>query len=157
VAAWAAAHGAWWTAEEPPGGGPVAGLAHGLATMPDADPVVAVAGDMPFAGPAIPRLVTALARADSGPGPDAAVGVDPAGRQQPLLAAYRADPLRSAVGAEPAGRALRDVLAALTCLAVPVSALEALDLDTPADLERALAFLAPEPRDMPGNSPEESR
>lgn len=121
------------------GGGPAAALAAGLArSAGDADVVVALAGDLPFAGTAVPRLVAALRAA---PGDvDAALGVDPGGRRQFLLAAYRAAPLRTALGAgagASAGRSMRSVVAALRVAEVPVTATEALDVDTADDLERA--------------------
>ena len=127
-------------------GGPAAALAAALAA-PDgpltrADVVVALAGDQPFAGPAVPRLVAALAAAPVEPpaGVDAALGVDPGGRRQFLLAAYRAAPLRAALAAgtdRSVGRSMRSVVAALRVTEVPVTATEALDVDTAEDLERA--------------------
>jgi molybdopterin-guanine dinucleotide biosynthesis protein A len=142
--------------EAPPGGGPAAGLAAGLAaalgehsTGPAAgrDPhsgergdgpvVLALAGDHPFAGTAVPRLLSALAASDA----EAALGVDPQGRRQYLLAAYRPAPLGRALGPAPAGRALRDVVAELRVTEVPVTDTEALDVDTAEDLDRARRLL----------------
>jgi molybdopterin-guanine dinucleotide biosynthesis protein A len=137
-----------WTREDPPGTGPVAGLAAGLAALgsgppapvtgPAAGPdrlVAAVAGDLPFARTAWPRLVAALAEH---PPVDAALGVDPSGRSQPLLAVYRERALRDRLAAGPvAGRALRTVTEGLAVLAVPVSAVEAFDLDTAQDAAAA--------------------
>lgn len=145
-----------WTREDPPGGGPVAGLAAGLVLLPaEVDVVVVLAGDLPFAGPAVPRLVTALVGSPA----DAVIGVDPGGRQQPLLGAYRAATLRAALGPGegragtgpaggdrgPAGRSLRSVLAGLRVEVLPVSAEEAFDLDTPTDLDAAQAGAASSP------------
>jgi molybdopterin-guanine dinucleotide biosynthesis protein A len=146
-----------WTREDPPGGGPVAALAAALAVpvVRAADVAVVLAGDLPFARPAVPRLLAALTERDGTDLDaaldevlDAAVGVDESGRRQPLLAAYRLGPLRAAVaalGGRPpgrppgpwTGRALREVLAGLRVVEVPVSVHEAFDLDTPADLEAA--------------------
>jgi molybdopterin-guanine dinucleotide biosynthesis protein A len=133
-----------WTREEPPGGGPVAGLAAGLVALPAASerpsPVigrvaVVLAGDHPFARTAVPRLVQAL---DADPAAEAATGVDPDGRRQPLLAAYRETALRRRLaGLSPAGQPLRAVLEGLVVIDVPVTAQEALDLDTRQDAERA--------------------
>jgi hypothetical protein len=77
--------------------------------------------------------------------------VDPAGRRQPLLATYRPGPLRAALHAGDgdslagrslravlAGRSLRAVLAGLRIGSVAVTAQEAFDLDTPADLDTVL-------------------
>jgi len=139
-----------WTREDPPGGGPLAGLAAGLASLGaldgldglDGPPgiVVLVAGDLPFARTACPRLVAALTAAqDAG----AAVGIDPDGRRQPLLAAYRTALLRRPfVDSDVTDRPLRDLLAGLVVAEVPVTAVEALDLDTPQDAEAAERLLA---------------
>lgn len=136
--------------EVPPGGGPAAGLAAGLvaglvaglaaSSTPEAlshSAVLALAGDHPYAGTAVPRLLAALAES----GAEAALGVDPQGRRQYLLAAYRPAALRRALGPAPAGRALRDVVAGLQVVEVPVTDVEALDVDTAEDLERARRLL----------------
>ncbi|HEX2805247.1 MAG TPA: NTP transferase domain-containing protein, partial [Kineosporiaceae bacterium] len=159
-----------WTREEPAGGGPVPGLAAGLAGLfPDladtadsdrpagaadahgsadaADThdrtVVVLAGDLPFARTALPRLLAALAAT----GADAALGVDPDGHRQPLLAAYRAAPLRQQLRGATVGPLpdlpLRAVLSGLTVVEVPVSTTEAFDLDTPQALTTALALISP--------------
>jgi molybdopterin-guanine dinucleotide biosynthesis protein A len=132
------------------GGGPAAGLAAGAARAEDAhgagahdgrgpDVVVALAGDLPLAGSAVPRLLAALA---ADPDADAAIAVDPGGRRQFLLAAYRRGPLLAALGPAPADRAMRDVVAPLRVVEVPVSEREALDVDTRADLARAADLVA---------------
>ena len=119
------------------GGGPAAALAAGLTGAEPSHVVVALAGDLPFAGPAVPRLLAALSELPAEV--DAALGVDPGGRRQYLLAAYRAAPLRRALEADPGpdGAAMRSVVARLRVCEVPVTAREALDVDTAADLERA--------------------
>jgi len=140
----------WRTVREhPAGGGPAAGLAAACAQAPPGTrTVVALAGDQPFAGTAVHRLLDVLAgpaAPDDAPddaGPDGAIGLDPSGRHQPLLAAYRLAALRAALGPDPAGRPLREVLSGLRLVEVPVSATEALDVDTPADLARARDVLA---------------
>ena len=134
------------TREQPPGGGPTAGLAAGLAALPESLPaVVVLGGDQPFAAGCVQRLLRELDRTDAdGRRPEVAAGVDPDGHRQPLVAAYRVDPLRRALAeAAPAGRRMRDVLAGLRVVDVPVTAREALDVDTVADLERARGLLAP--------------
>jgi len=99
------------TREEPAGGGPVAGLAAGLAAV--RAPVVAVlGGDLPFVTAAAVRdLRAALA---GQPQAAAALLVDDAGRDQYLCAVWRAGALRSALQAVggPAGVPLRAVVAA---------------------------------------------
>lgn len=133
--------GVVWVREEPPGGGPVAGLAAALAVLDAGVAVVVVgAGDAPFAGAAVPRLLAALG--DSANGVDAVIGVDPEGREQPLLGAYRAAPLRAALGdGDTSGGRMRDLVARLRLARVPVTAAEALDLDTPDDLDEAARVL----------------
>ncbi len=135
--------GVRWTLEDPPGSGPVAALAAGLAELDDVATVVVLAGDLPFAGPGVPRLLAALA-----PGIDAAVGVDPAGHRQPLLAAYRTEALRAALaglGAARPGRGHRAhaLLTGLVVREVALTARETFDLDTPEALTQAEAALAP--------------
>jgi molybdopterin-guanine dinucleotide biosynthesis protein A len=139
-----------WTREDPPGGGPAAGLAAGLAALPESvDVVVVLAGDLPLSGTAVPRLLSALGSSSA----DAVIGVDQGGRRQPLLAVYRVTPLRAALlapGVDPAGRALRSVLAGLTVDVLAVSDREAQDLDTPEDLAAVRRRLA---RSGPDRSP----
>jgi molybdate transport system ATP-binding protein len=136
-----------WVRERPAGGGPAAALAAGVAALPDdVDVVVALAGDHPFAGAALPRL---LARLAGDPSLDAAVGVDGDGREQPLVAAYRAAPLRDRLRGVRAGAAVRPLLAGMTLARVPLSAAEALDVDTPQDLATARGLAAPPARQPP--------
>lgn len=137
-----AAAGARVVREDPPGGGPVAGLAAGVAALPpDVDVVAVVAGDVPFGGPALDRTTRAL-RADRSV--DAVLGEDPLGRWQPLLGSYRVAALRTALAAAPAeGRSARSVLGGLTVALAPVDTRESLDLDSPEDLAVAAALLDP--------------
>lgn len=121
-----------WRREHPTGGGPLAGLGAALTDVDQLAVVLALAGDQPFASPALPVLLAALAAA--GTSADAAIGVDPTGHDQPLLAAYRAGPLNQAMGAAPGGRSVRDVVGRLTVVRVPLPARWCLDVDTAADL-----------------------
>ncbi|MGV8965032.1 MAG: molybdenum cofactor guanylyltransferase [Cellulomonas sp.] len=123
-----------WCREDPAGGGPAAALAAGLRLLPDADLVVAVAGDQPFAASAVPRLIEALVADTTA---DAAVGIDETGRDQPLLAAYRAGVLRARLAGPVDGLSMRRVTAGLTVVRVPLSAPESIDVDGPADLATA--------------------
>ncbi len=123
-----------WCREDPPGGGPVAALAAGLALAPEADIVVALAGDQPWAAGAVPRLLTALAD----PAVDAAVG-SVNGRGQWLLAAYRAAWLRAELADGGEGRSMRSLVQDRQLVEVPVSETEAFDIDTPEDLRDAAA------------------
>lgn len=117
-----------WVREEPAGGGPVAGLVAGLAGLDDTAVVAVLAGDAPFAAPALGPLAAALRDTD------AAVGTDPDGHDQPLLALYRVGPLRRAVGPRAAGSSVRSVLGRLTAVRVPLAPLWCLDVDTADDL-----------------------
>ncbi|WP_432524265.1 NTP transferase domain-containing protein [Kineococcus sp. SYSU DK006] len=128
--------------EDPPGGGPLPALAAGLAAA-STPAVVVLAGDQPFAASAVPRLLAAL-RARRGA--LAAVGVDAGGRRQPLLSAWRREPVLAVLGElaaqEPlAGRPLRALLARVEVVEVAVTDAECLDVDVPADLERARELL----------------
>jgi molybdopterin-guanine dinucleotide biosynthesis protein A len=92
--------------EDPPGGGPVAAVAAGLAAT-SADVVVVLAADLPWIAPAIPLLVAAAGAA----GP--AVLVDGSGRANHLAAAWPRAQLRAALDrvGEPAGAAMRALIA----------------------------------------------
>jgi molybdenum cofactor guanylyltransferase len=127
-----------WTREAPPGGGPVAAIAAGLALV-RTDLVVVLAGDMPFAAGTAARLAAAL---DDDPAVAAVVATDLDGRPNPLLAAYRTAALRDAVPDLPANTAARSLLA-VTHTRLPVAAADALDVDTPEALAAARHRLAP--------------
>lgn len=127
-----------WAREDPPGGGPVAGIDAGLARV--ATPyVVLLAGDLPFAAEEAESLVAALRAAPATT--DGVRALDEGGQEQPLLAAYRTARLRAAVpvGARDVG--VRRTLAALSCATHPVPAHVARDVDTVADLARAAQTL----------------
>ena len=139
-----------WAREEPPGSGPLAGLAAGLAALGAAgtreapEVVVVLAVDLPhLVRGDIERLVDALELSvaeASAQRIEAACLVDAAGRHQPLAAAYRAGPLRAAVAAAAphAGRPLVPVVRGLRTVEVPGGA-AADDVDTPEDLSAARA------------------
>ena len=79
------------------------------------------------------------------PGPAAAVAADPGGVVQPLLAAFTAAALDAAGRADAGGRSARSLLHGLAVVTVPVTADEAADVDTPADLAAARARVAGAP------------
>ncbi|MFI6347629.1 NTP transferase domain-containing protein [Streptomyces sp. NPDC050560] len=87
-----------WAREDPPGSGPLAALHAGLRRTA-AERVVVLSADLPFLDAAtVRRLLTGLEApspdAPDGPPAEGAVLTDPDGRDQPLVAAYRAEPLR---------------------------------------------------------------
>ncbi len=120
-----------WTREDPPGGGPLAGVAAGVAVVAT-EVVAVVAGDMPYAGPALVALVAALHTAP--PEVGAVVAVDAHGVPNPLLAAYRTASLRQAVPVPAANRPAR-LLLAVPHVEVAVTGTAGRDVDTPADLD----------------------
>lgn len=118
------------TREDPPGGGPLAGVAAGMLLV-DTDLVAVVAGDMPDAGPALRELVGLLREAPAEVA--AVVATDDRGVANPLLAAYRSGAVRAHLPEPAHGRPAR-MLLALPHTEHPVSAAAARDVDTPADL-----------------------
>jgi molybdopterin-guanine dinucleotide biosynthesis protein A len=110
------------TREDPPGGGPAAGIAAGLARV-STEWVGVLAADMPFAAP----MLLSLPREN-----DAVVPIAD-GHQQPLCAWYRTTVLRD-LGP---GLSMRRVLAGLGATYVEVAAQQVADIDTPADLAAA--------------------
>ncbi|MFI9008329.1 molybdenum cofactor guanylyltransferase [Actinosynnema sp. NPDC053489] len=119
--------GVTWAREDPPGGGPVAGLAAGLVHV-GTDLVVVLAVDQPgLTRSTVDRLRAAVA--DAG-----AVLVDDAGRAQWLIGAWRTSALREALPADPRGTSMRSVLAPLTPVEVPALPGESRDVDAPGDL-----------------------
>jgi len=139
-----------WTREDPPGGGPFAGVAAGvtagLAAHPGTQVVVVLAGDQPFAGTAVAPLCDALRGA---PDAGAALATGPDGRPQPLLAAYRVAALRERLAGSAHDRPARDLLVGLRTRHVVVSAAVALDVDDLDDLAAARLLAGPvsPPRD----------
>ncbi len=121
------------------------------------EPLVAViAGDQPFAGRVVPRLVPALARRlrDTSPldaTPDG-VAVAAPGRGGPslLLAVYRLRALDAAIGDDVIDRGVYQTLRGLNVSVLDSERAEwqvdtdvlSLDVDDPDDLSRALAVLA---------------
>jgi molybdopterin-guanine dinucleotide biosynthesis protein A len=79
-----------WAREEPVGGGPLAALDAGVRHTA-ADSLLVLSADLPFLREGtVRRLVGALAARDG----EGVVLTDADGRDQPLVAAYRAEPLR---------------------------------------------------------------
>jgi molybdenum cofactor guanylyltransferase len=143
--------GVRWCREDPPGGGPVAALAAGLAALGGVDAVdvvVVVAGDQPFAARAVPALLAALGGegAQGTPGPvDLALAVDPDGRDQLLLAAYRSAALAGRLQGRVHGARMRDLPGGLRVCRVAVPAAVCLDVDDDAQLGHARAAVSDRP------------
>jgi molybdenum cofactor guanylyltransferase len=123
-----------WTREQPPGGGPVAGLAAGLALVA-APLVVVLAADLPSLGGTVRTLVAHAARAVTA-GRDGAWAVDGSGRPQPLVSCVATAVLRAAMPADPRGRSVLEVLGRLRLDPVPTVPGSVADVDTPEDLAR---------------------
>lgn len=135
-----------WRGEDPPGQGPVAGLAAGVAAT-TAERLVVVGGDMPLAGQLLPAMLAAL-RGHGGGGPDgvvvAADDVPGSARARPpLLWVLRRAALLAQLDrlGTPAGAALHRVLDGLRLAAVTDPAGLSADIDTEADLAAARARL----------------
>lgn len=136
-----------WAREDPPGGGPLAGLDAGLRGT-TAEHVVVLSADLPFLDEGtVRRLLSALRTGDAVEGPARPEGVlltDPGGRDQPLVAAYGAGALRrelAALAAEHGGLTglpLRRLTTALhlTRISDPVASF---DCDTWDDIAAARA------------------
>lgn len=122
------------TQEDPPFGGPVAGLAAGMRVLPAAGApwVLVLAVDVPHAAGAIALLEQAVSREPT----DGAYLVRE-GRAQWLVGIYRRAALASALaGIEPAGASMKRLVGELRCAEVPDPAGWSDDIDTPADAER---------------------
>jgi molybdopterin-guanine dinucleotide biosynthesis protein A len=134
-----------WTRERPPGGGPVAAIAAGLAVLaenatglaPDAL-VMVLAGDAPRVSEVLEPLHDA-ARAALAEGLDGAV-CTVAGHDQLLASCVRVDALRDAVGDDVQDRSLYDVVGVLRLVPLPVDASSLLDADTWDDLVQLRAM-----------------
>lgn len=125
-----------WAREDPPGSGPLAGLAAGLAALPaEVFEVAVLAADLVGVTPAtITRLRAALA---ADPAAGGALLVDRSGVRQWLLGVWRVPLLRNEMPPEPGGLPLRRVLGSLGPVEVAAEPGETADVDTPEDLERA--------------------
>lgn len=116
------------TLEEPPGGGPMAGVAAALALLGDGDLVAVLTCDAPRSVRALPALLASL-------GPDGAVVRNRAGFIEYLLGVYRFEGLTRRIRAHGEARdvSARRLLAPLALTAVEVGDLDR-DIDTWDDL-----------------------
>ncbi|MBT2412112.1 NTP transferase domain-containing protein [Streptomyces sp. ISL-12] len=131
-----------WAREDPPGAGPVAALAAGLSRT-TAEYVVVLSADLPFLdGATVEALLTAVAAAPATA--EGALLTDADGRDQPLVAAYRASALRRELAALAAAHAgltglpLRRLTAGLRLVRVP-DPVASFDCDTWDDIATARA------------------
>ncbi|MFJ2554991.1 MULTISPECIES: NTP transferase domain-containing protein [unclassified Streptomyces] len=132
-----------WTREEPPGGGPLAALDAGVRSMrTDTETVLVLSADLPFLSrSAVRRLLGTLV----GSGVEAALLTDADGRDQPLVAAYRAEPLRREIAllrteyGSLAGLPLRLLVDELELAWVEAEPLASFDCDTWEDISTARA------------------
>lgn len=127
------------TREDPPGGGPVAAITAGLAHV-GAGLVVILAGDLPFVTASTVDSLIAALRLDV----DVALLVDDAGRDQLLIAVWRAESLRTRLTAigDPNDRPVRRLFDTAAIARVPAATGAGqpppwLDCDTEDDLRRA--------------------
>ncbi|OAA24722.1 molybdopterin-guanine dinucleotide biosynthesis protein A [Frankia sp. EI5c] len=125
-----------WTREDPPGGGPVAAIAAGLRLVA-APLVVVLAADLPFLGAV---EIRGLLRRVRVPGAEVVLLSDPSGRPQYLAAAWHTAALRARLPVDPAGCAVRSLLAGRAVPTVPASARACLDCDDPGGLATARAL-----------------
>ncbi|WP_328311825.1 molybdenum cofactor guanylyltransferase [Streptomyces sp. NBC_00442] len=130
-----------WAREEPAGGGPLAALDAGVRHT-SAGSVLVLSADLPFlAAPTVQALLAEVRRT----GRDAALCTDADGRDQPLVAVYRAGPLRrelASIAAEHgslAGLPLRRLTRRLDLTRVTGDPLASFDCDTWEDLASARA------------------
>lgn len=122
-----------WCREHPPGTGPVAALAAGLART-SASAVCVLAADLPWVAPAVPVLLAALT---ADPAADAALLVDDGGRVAHLAAFWRRAALATALAAlgDPAGAPVRALTGAARTVLVPDLEGWGRDCDTWDDVE----------------------
>ncbi|MFJ8645365.1 NTP transferase domain-containing protein [Streptomyces sp. NPDC093546] len=130
-----------WAREEPPRGGPVAALAAGLRQV-ETDTVLVLSGDLPFLEEGSVRKLTEALRAGTAEG---VLSVDAEGRDQPLVAAYRTEPLRREVAllateyGSLSGLPLRLLTQELDLVRIPLGPLASFDCDTWEDISTARA------------------
>ncbi|NEC63143.1 NTP transferase domain-containing protein [Streptomyces sp. SID9727] len=130
-----------WAREVPPGGGPLAALGAGIRHT-SADRVLVLSADLPFLGA---DTVAALVAASEREGVEGALCSDQDGRDQPLVAVYRGEPLRrelALLAAEHGGLGglpLRLLTRELTLCRVAADPLASFDCDTWEDIASARA------------------
>jgi len=130
-----------WVREVPVGGGPLAALDAGVRHTA-AESVLVLSADLPFLGE---TTVTSLLDAAGAGTHEGALCTDPDGRDQPLVAVYRAEPLRRELAllatehGRLAGLPLRLLTAELNLARVEAGSLASFDCDTWEDIAAARA------------------
>ncbi|MFE3492016.1 NTP transferase domain-containing protein [Streptomyces sp. NPDC059175] len=130
-----------WVREDPPGGGPLAALEAGLRRA-RASTVLVLSADLPFLGETTARQLLDVLAAGSR---EAVLATDGHGRDQPLVAAYRAEPLRrelALIATEHgtlSGLPLRLLTEELDLGRIHAGALASFDCDTWEDIAAARA------------------
>ena len=126
--------------ERSPGGGPAPAVLAGLELLDTETTALVLAADLPLLTTV--GLATLLAALDSDPGHLAAAARNGGGAPNPLLAAYRCEALRAAaeLGVGPGTPAVR-LLPEATVI-VDLGDRSTLNVNRPADLERAASLLA---------------
>jgi molybdopterin-guanine dinucleotide biosynthesis protein A len=114
--------------EEPPLGGPVAGITRGLKEI-DTEFVAVAAVDMPYGASLFRKLLDAIEH-------DAAMPIDAQGFKQPLCGIYRRTSLLAAIEklGNPHGQSMRALCDLLVIDPVQADASVLIDIDTPQDL-----------------------
>lgn len=123
------------TREDPPFGGPVAGLEAGMAALGEAaEWTLVLASDLPDAEAAVAALLASV----PSPGHDGVCLLDADGRLQWLLGCYRTAALRRRLAerGDPPLTAMYRLLEPLDLLGVQPSGASVDDLDTPEDAAR---------------------
>lgn len=127
--------------EEPIGGGPVAGFKAGLQIC-ESEIALLIATDMPFAIAKAINLLNSMKPHD-----EALMYVDAEGFQQPLAALYRVEAVENAFAAmgDVHGKSMRELASHLSVTQIPATeevSKSLIDIDTAADLDRAIAYAA---------------
>jgi molybdopterin-guanine dinucleotide biosynthesis protein A len=135
------------TCEDPPRGGPVAGIAAGVAALRRTGAphrVLVLAVDVPAAPDAVGPLLAAAAAHPDADG----VHLVHRGRAQWLTGLYSVNPLRAALdGSAPHGAAVRQLVGGLTLVEVDDPAGASADVDTWEDVTRLSARHADRPEE----------
>ncbi|WP_198416089.1 molybdenum cofactor guanylyltransferase [Cryobacterium suzukii] len=152
-----------WALEDPPFGGPVAGIAAGLRALETtsdapADWVLVLACDLPWGADAARLLVAAASALDTvgeqtvGEQTEGVHLTDDTGHAQWLAGIYRTPALRAAanrLGDRVNGASMRELLAGLNLAGLLDDSEAGADVDTWEDVESSTARLAAAPTNQP--------